>query len=921
MNTIRKNKFILAAIIYVMTLSNILALGFDWNVAWAADDVSRLATKAAKNNIDAFLAGTAVDGSYINIDAYDVYMLSEAGIDVSSYVYEGKSLKENAIDLGDATLSFPNNSKNVAYAYLAMKSIGENAKANDLLDLLTGMQNSNGAFDSNIYTDMSAFDALGRGGIIGELNTQKAVEYIISKQDELTGSWGYWDPDFMTTAQAIRSLIYLKQYISNKDNVQARIEAGIEWIKKHQQEDGSFVYGEWDDPFTDTVEVIHILDLLGENLNSWKKNEKGPKDYLIQNALNEDGSFGVYKGISNNTQALDVFLKLGGIVDFSISEGDYPIDKPIEIPETMTVSIQVSGDNGIIVSRTDIDVDSGDTVMDVLKNILDERGISYYISGGYVKSINGLAEFDKGPKSGWMFNLNGTTINASASDYEVSNGAYIYWFYTSDYTTDDRNTDKEDILLEIADEETINAIIEKAKEILKEKNEGDVLSLLKQVNNYFEKEVQNIAGKDGLEEIYNYFQSIHDVFEDALEIIDSQEGIEEYIEETAVYSNYIILLGDNLKDENKIEKLIDAIMNLTDKIQDKLNTNNNTNKMIKKEIKIKANENQDSVKLHPLLMEKMIENNIDRIVIETNQALLKLSPEAIGEVAKENAVVLKAVEVDPSSLSDKLKAQLPEEILLTDLSIKVGEEDILEFKEPIQVSIPYDGDIIHEDKLTVYCLKEDATTEVIGGIYNSDTKMMHFITNHLSMYFAKEAITSFIDLEESCSLKDKIEAMASKGIIKGRENEHFDPNAQITRAEFAAIITRMLKCTSKDKPMDFEDVKADIWYYESVKLAYENNIINGKANGIFDPKGYITTQEITKIIENTLLKEGYKPVGEKELEDVGFTSNIPDWAKSGIALSLREGILKDEDAKIAHEPSTRVNAVVMLYKLYGLIYD
>ena len=49
-------------------------------------------------------------------------------------------------------------------------------------------------------------------------------------------------------------------------------------------------------------------------------------------------------------------------------------------------------------------------------------------------------------KSGWMFNLNGTTINASASDYEVSNGAYIYWFYTSDYTTDDRNTDKEDIL-------------------------------------------------------------------------------------------------------------------------------------------------------------------------------------------------------------------------------------------------------------------------------------------------------------------------------------------------------------------------------------------------------------------------------------------------------------------------------------------
>ena len=53
----------------------------------------------------------------------------------------------------------------------------------------------------------------------------------------------------------------------------------------------------------------------------------------------------------------------------------------------MTVSIQVSGDNGTIVSRTDIDVDSGDTVMDVLRNILDERGISLY-KRRICKSIN-----------------------------------------------------------------------------------------------------------------------------------------------------------------------------------------------------------------------------------------------------------------------------------------------------------------------------------------------------------------------------------------------------------------------------------------------------------------------------------------------------------------------------------------------------
>ena len=47
--------------------------------------------------------------------------------------------------------------------------------------------------------------------------------------------------------------------------------------------------------------------------------------------------------------------------------------------------------------------------------------------------------------------------------------------------------------------------------------------------------------------------------------------------------------------------------------------------------------------------------------------------------------------------------------------------------------------------------------------------------------------------------------------------------------------------------MMFEDVPADAWYYEYVKSAYFNRIINGKSETIFDPDGSLTCGEAAKI--------------------------------------------------------------------------
>ena len=71
----------------------------------------------------------------------------------------------------------------------------------------------------------------------------------------------------------------------------------------------------------------------------------------------------------------------------------------------------------------------------MLAKALSLAGIPYENpTGNYVMEIRGLAEFDNGPLSGWMYTLNGTHPNLGVNEQAVKNGDVIVFHYTDDYT-------------------------------------------------------------------------------------------------------------------------------------------------------------------------------------------------------------------------------------------------------------------------------------------------------------------------------------------------------------------------------------------------------------------------------------------------------------------------------------------------------
>ena len=113
------------------------------------------------------------------------------------------------------------------------------------------------------------------------------------------------------------------------------------------------------------------------------------------------------------------------------------VSKAVE--EKVTVSFTLSGNGELwLGTRTLRDLDEGVTVFDVLRQLWDERVLSFEHKGGYVQSItcNGktLAELDEGKNSGWLYTVNGELPDVYMSAYGLKNGDSIRIYFTKDYT-------------------------------------------------------------------------------------------------------------------------------------------------------------------------------------------------------------------------------------------------------------------------------------------------------------------------------------------------------------------------------------------------------------------------------------------------------------------------------------------------------
>ena len=119
---------------------------------------------------------------------------------------------------------------------------------------------------------------------------------------------------------------------------------------------------------------------------------------------------------------------------------------------------------------------------------------------------------------------------------------------------------------------------------------------------------------------------------------------------------------------------------------------------------------------------------------------------------------------------------------------------------------------------------------------------------------------SFSDVTNGMWFNTAVSTIARLGIVKGRSAEIFDPNAPITRAEFATVCARF-DHSSVESDKSFFDIHGH-WAETFIEHAAALGWVNGYIDGTFHPNATITRAEAMAMINRVL---GRLPESEKDL--------------------------------------------------------
>ena len=169
--------------------------------------------------------------------------------------------------------------------------------------------------------------------------------------------------------------------------------------------------------------------------------------------------------------------------------------------------------------------------------------------------------------------------------------------------------------------------------------------------------------------------------------------------------------------------------------------------------------------------------------------------------------------------------------------------------------------------------------------------------------------------------KDYIIPLAEQGIIKGKTETTFEPDANITRAEFLTLALNLAKIETT-KYSSFSDVAMSAWFAATVGTANKLGLIDAHMvkDDYFYPDQNITREEMTSIIVKLYeLKKGAAPAGDANK----FTdyNNFSDWTKDSIGKAAGLGVItgNPDGSFNALGNATRAEAAVIFSRLQKLL--
>jgi hypothetical protein len=178
-----------------------------------------------------------------------------------------------------------------------------------------------------------------------------------------------------------------------------------------------------------------------------------------------------------------------------------------------------------------------------------------------------------------------------------------------------------------------------------------------------------------------------------------------------------------------------------------------------------------------------------------------------------------------------------------------------------------------------------------------------------------------IDMKEHWAY-DSLSTFVNSDLLNGYRVDgevYIKPDASITRAEFTAILVRVLGLenrTINTAKASFSDVKEGTWYYKSIMIARDYGIVSGMTDTTFEPNTLLQRDQVAVMI----VRAFKNTVNFNEGTPKKFTDVKNYWATDSINQASRIGIVSGKTATLfkPSDNATRAEAITMINRALNL---
>ncbi|WP_042199042.1 S-layer homology domain-containing protein [Paenibacillus camerounensis] len=277
------------------------------------------------------------------------------------------------------------------------------------------------------------------------------------------------------------------------------------------------------------------------------------------------------------------------------------------------------------------------------------------------------------------------------------------------------------------------------------------------------------------------------------------------------------------------------------------------------------------------------------------------------------AVTLTVTTEADSTVTSLTSQKLASKVYSFDLT--VGGVATTVFKQPLTIKLPLVNTTGLDKELLSVAKVVYGALQYHGGVVDGE----HIVEprDTFSSYAVVENKVSFSDIANVQAWAGRqIQVVAAKGAIEGIGSGKFAPKSNVTRAEFSKMLIRALNLENSTATESFSDVASTAWYAPYVAVAAEKGIITGRNASTFDPNATITRAEMATMISRAVKSINPDAATDASaLSKFSDAAKISASLKDGVAFAASNNLVIGNGGKFnPNDTATRAEAAVIIYR-------